>query len=154
MLYCTTWPKVGAIQLRSISRGDSPSCVMVKFLGGRAYELAVSWVMSPLRPPPPAGLSAPPPPAGLSAPPPPAGCSAPPPPAGRRAPASPPGPIVVMVPTALICCRSTPGEGATPACTVPSHSSCPCRTSVELPLKLISLPVVVGSVQKKLYTKS
>src|SRR5678815_5607655 len=142
MLYCTGWPKVGTSQLRSISRGDASSCVMDKFLGGRAYELAVSWVMSLLRPPPPAGLSAPPPPAGLHAPPPPAGCNAPPPPAGLSAPAPPPGPIVVMVPTTLICCRSTPGDGPTsPSAGVPSHSLCPCITSVELPLKLMSRPV-------------
>src|SRR6478735_4885291 len=152
MLYCVICPNVGCVQFRVIVRGDAAS-VAVRFLGGRAYELAVSWLMSLLRPPPPAGLSAPPPPAGLSAPPPPAGCRAPPPPAGRSAPASPPSPIVVMVPTALICCRSTPGDGPTsPSAGVPSHSLCPCITSVELPLKLMSRPVSFD--QKKLFTKS
>ena len=35
-----------------------------------------------------------------------------------------------------------PRRRAYSACSVPSHSSCPCRTSLELPLKLMSWPVV------------
>src|SRR5882672_2107030 len=87
MLYRTTWPKVGAVQLTTIVRGDTPSDA-VTFLGERGTELAVSKVISPAVPPP---VGKPPPPVGK--PPPPVG--KPPPPVGKPPPpvGNPPPPV-------------------------------------------------------------